>query len=90
MKAGENFRKPRRRQLHKTPQRDRHCGSREEEASLVAVKKPTQEEKLRMCTRKRRYLTQGDALEAAMVAGVERHRKAYLCSICQRWHLTSS
>lgn len=42
-----------------------------------------------MCTGKRRYRSQGDALEAAMIAGVERQRKAYLCQICQQWHLTS-
>jgi hypothetical protein len=54
------------------------------------MKKPTREEKERMCTGKRRYRTQGDALDAAMLAGVERQRKAYLCSICGHWHLTSA
>ncbi len=41
-----------------------------------------------MCTRKRRYRTQGDALDAAMLAGAGR-RKAYFCPICGHWHLTS-
>lgn len=43
-----------------------------------------------MCTGKRRYATQGDALDAAAIAGWERRRKAYLCPLCRRWHLTSS
>jgi hypothetical protein len=42
-----------------------------------------------MCTSKRRYRTQGDALDAAMIAGVERRRAAYLCPVCRQWHLTS-
>lgn len=54
-----------------------------------AVKKPNAEERRRMCTAKRRYRSQGDALDAAMIAGVERRRAAYLCPICRRWHLTS-
>ena len=54
------------------------------------MKKPTQEERQRMCTRKRRFRSQGDALDAALVAGVERRRKAYLCPLCGHWHLTSS
>jgi hypothetical protein len=48
------------------------------------------EERQRMCTRKRRYRSQGDALDAALLAGAERRRKAYLCPICQHWHLTSA
>ena len=43
-----------------------------------------------MCTRKRRYRTQGDALDAAMLVGVERQRTAYLCPLCQHWHLTGN
>jgi len=43
-----------------------------------------------MCTGKRRYRTQGDALDAALLAGAGRHRKAYLCPLCGRWHLTSA
>ena len=43
------------------------------------MKKPDPELQQRMCTRKRRYRTQGDALDAAMVAGVERQRQAYRC-----------
>ena len=54
------------------------------------MKKPTQEERKRMCTRKRRYRTQADALDAARLAGVERARKAYLCPLCRHWHLTST
>jgi hypothetical protein len=53
------------------------------------MKKPTREETQRMCTRKRRYRTQGDALDAARCAGVERNRSAYLCTLCRHWHLTS-
>ena len=33
---------------------------------------------------------QGEALNAALVAGVERRRKAYLCPVCRRWHLSSA
>jgi hypothetical protein len=54
------------------------------------MKKPTQEERRRMCTRKRRYRTQGDALDAALLTGTERRRKAYFCPICQHWHLSST
>lgn len=53
------------------------------------MKKPTREERDRMCTGKRRYRSAADALEAAMLAGVERARKAYRCPVCGRWHLTS-
>ena len=53
------------------------------------MKKPTQEARQRMCTRKRKYRTQGDALDAALLAGVERERIAYLCPLCRHWHLTS-
>jgi len=44
----------------------------------------------RMCTRKRRYRTQGDALDAALLAGVERQRSAYRCPLCGHWHLTGN
>jgi hypothetical protein len=53
------------------------------------MKKPTTEERKRSCTGKRRYRTQGDALDAALVAGVERSRAAYRCALCGHWHLTS-
>ena len=53
------------------------------------MKKPTADERKRMCTGKRRYRTQGDALDAALVAGVERQRAAYRCGLCGQWHLTS-
>lgn len=43
----------------------------------------------RACGRKRRYRTQGDALDAALLAGVERERAAYPCRYCGQWHLTS-
>lgn len=54
------------------------------------MKKPTRDERHRMCTGKRRYRSQGDALDAALLAGVERRRKAYHCALCGHWHLTSS
>ena len=63
--------------------RDRYCGH------LRTMKKPTLDERRRMCTGKRRYRTQGDALDGALLAGVERRRKAYLCALCGNWHLTS-
>lgn len=53
------------------------------------MKQPDWEERKRTCTRKRRYRTQGDALQAAMLAGVERGRAAYRCPLCGLWHLTS-
>ena len=43
-----------------------------------------------MCTSKRRYATQGDALDAAVVAGVAGRRTAYRCRLCGHWHLTSA
>jgi hypothetical protein len=54
------------------------------------MKKPTAEQRQRMCTRKRRYRTQADALDAAALAGVERQRAAYRCPLCGFWHLTST
>ena len=53
------------------------------------MKKPTAEERKHRCTRKRRYRTQGDALDAALVAGVAGSRTAYRCPLCGFWHLTS-
>jgi hypothetical protein len=53
------------------------------------MKKPLASERKRMCTGKRRYRTQGDALDAALLAGVERSRSAYRCTLCNQWHLTS-
>ena len=53
------------------------------------MKRPTAEERKRMCTGKRRYRTQGDALDAALLVGVERRRSAYRCRLCGCWHLTS-
>lgn len=47
------------------------------------------EARLRACGRKRRYRSQGDALDAALLAGVERERAAYRCSYCGQWHLTT-
>ncbi len=43
----------------------------------------------RACGRKRRYRSQGDALDAALFAGVERERAAYRCPYCGQWHLTT-
>jgi hypothetical protein len=57
---------------------------------VPVVKEPTRQERQLRCFRKRRYRSQGDALDAALVAGVERHRKAYLCPHCRLWHLTSA
>ncbi len=54
------------------------------------MRAPTPEERKRMCTGKRRYRTQGDALDAALLAGVERRRRAYRCRLCGHWHLTSA
>jgi hypothetical protein len=54
------------------------------------MKKPTNEERRRMCTRKRRYRTQADALDAVRVLGLERQRTAYLCPLCGHWHLSSN
>lgn len=53
------------------------------------MKKPTRDERTRMCTRKRRYRTQADALEAAALLNLAR-RQAYHCPVCGQWHLTSS
>ena len=47
------------------------------------------EARLRACGRKRRYRSQGDALDAALLAGAERERAAYRCAYCGLWHLTS-
>ncbi len=53
------------------------------------MKKPNAEERRRQCGRKRRYRSQGDALDAAAIVGVERRRQAYLCPLCGSWHLAS-
>ncbi len=53
------------------------------------MKQPTADGRKRMCTGKRRYRTQGDALDAALLAGVERQRSAYRCALCGFWHLTT-
>ena len=58
--------------------------------TIARVTKPTAEQRQRMCTRKRRYRTQADALDAAAVLGVERQRAAYRCPLCGQWHLTSA
>jgi hypothetical protein len=54
------------------------------------MKQPKPEERALRCFRKRRYKTQGDALDAALCAGVERQRRAYLCVECRQWHLTTA
>jgi hypothetical protein len=53
------------------------------------MKRPTRDERQHACARKRRYRTQGDALDAAMIAGVERGRIAYPCQLCGQWHLAT-
>ena len=42
-----------------------------------------------MCTGKRKYRSAGDALDAALLAGVERQREPYRCPLCGAWHLTT-
>jgi len=53
------------------------------------MKRPTRVERHHACARKRRYRSQGDALDAAMIAGVERQRTAYRCELCGHWHLAT-
>ncbi len=53
------------------------------------MKRPTREERHQACSRKRRYQSHGDALDAAMLAGVERRRTAYRCVLCGQWHLAT-
>jgi hypothetical protein len=53
------------------------------------MKRPTREERQHSCSRKRRYASQGDALDAAALAGVERQRSAYHCALCGQWHLAT-
>ncbi|MBI5768938.1 MAG: hypothetical protein HZA93_14170 [Verrucomicrobia bacterium] len=53
------------------------------------MKKPTHDERRRMCTDKRRYRSQGDALDAAALVGYARQRTAYRCPLCGFWHLTT-
>ena len=54
-----------------------------------AKRKPMADERRRMCTGKRRYHSQADALDAVAVLGLERQRAAYRCPACGLWHLTS-
>jgi hypothetical protein len=42
-----------------------------------------------MCTGKRKYRSAADALDAALLAGVEHQREAYPCPLCGAWHLTT-
>jgi len=53
------------------------------------MKRPLPEERRHSCARKRRYRSQADALDAALLAGVERERLAYRCPICGHWHLAT-
>ena len=53
------------------------------------MKRPTRDERHQACTRKRRYRSQADALDAALLAGVERQRTAYRCELCGQWHLAT-
>ncbi len=52
-------------------------------------RRPLREDRERMCTRKRRYASAADALDAVRILGLERQRQAYHCSLCGKWHLTS-
>ena len=54
----------------------------------MKARRPT-EARRHACRGKRRYATQGDALDAALLAGVERQRSAYRCAHCGLWHLTT-
>jgi hypothetical protein len=54
------------------------------------MKKPTRDERWRMCTRKRRYRTAADAMDAAALLGLERQRKPYRCPVCGFWHLATA
>ena len=54
------------------------------------MKRPTAEQRKHACTRKRRYRSQGDALDAAQILGLGRQRTAYQCPLCRHWHLASS
>lgn len=54
------------------------------------MKRPDREQRERMCTSKRRYRTQGDALDAAALAHAARQRTAYRCPLCGFWHLTTN
>ena len=53
------------------------------------MKGGAEEARYRSCGSKRRYRSQGDALDAALLAGVERERAAYRCRYCGQWHLTT-
>lgn len=53
------------------------------------MKKPTADERHQMCTRKRRYRTEADALEAAFLATGIHRASAYRCPLCGSWHVTS-
>lgn len=54
------------------------------------ISTPAPADRQRACTRKRRYRSQGDALDAALLAGVERERTAYQCPLCRQWHLATA
>jgi hypothetical protein len=53
------------------------------------MKRLTRDERNRTCVGKRRYRSPGDALDAALLAGVERQRTAYRCARCGLWHLAT-
>jgi hypothetical protein len=53
------------------------------------MKRPTRDERQQACGRKRRYRSQADALDAALLVGVERQRVAYQCPLCGQWHLAA-
>jgi hypothetical protein len=53
------------------------------------MKRPTREERHQSCARKRRYRSHADALDAAMLVGVERQRTAFRCPWCGQWPLAT-
>lgn len=57
---------------------------------LVPQRKSRRDDGNPSCTGKRRYRSQGDALEAAAIVGVERQRVAYRCPLCTFWHLATT
>jgi hypothetical protein len=53
------------------------------------MKKPSPDQRQRMCTQKRRYRSEGDALDAALLVTGKWGASAYRCPICGQWHLAS-
>lgn len=53
------------------------------------MKKLSCDQRHRMCIRKRRYRTEADALDAALLTTSKWGASAYRCTVCGQWHLTS-